>query len=352
MKSPELTIIGGGLAGLGLGIAMQKRGVPVTLHEAGHYPRHRVCGEFIRGIQPETLREMGIGMGQLDFEWKRSLSWFRGDDLIYEGVLSTPAMGISRYVLDRALAEQFQSLGGDLRVGSRVVQHGEGVVQSGGRRRQKDSRWVGLKIHARGVSLAADLEMHSGTERPGYVGLTEVEEGWVNVSGLFPKAAVLAEARGGAGRGAGRDPRARYAGALRQLGLGRLAEAIMNSEYREGSVSGIEGVAFGWQGVDSSRWVVGDQLSMIPPFTGNGMSIAFESAALAVEPLMQWSEGRKSWEAALATYHRRVKTDFKTRIQLAHAIHPIVTDTRFTRWTDAVLGSRLSPIPLLSEILR
>ena len=42
-----VTIIGGGLAGLTLGIGLRQRGVPVTISEAGDYPRHRVCGEFI-----------------------------------------------------------------------------------------------------------------------------------------------------------------------------------------------------------------------------------------------------------------------------------------------------------------
>ena len=42
-----VTIIGGGLAGLTLGIGLRQRNVPVTIREAGQYPRHRVCGEFI-----------------------------------------------------------------------------------------------------------------------------------------------------------------------------------------------------------------------------------------------------------------------------------------------------------------
>jgi len=48
MKS--ITIVGGGLAGLTLGIGLRQRGVPAALWEAGHYPRHRVCGVFICGL--------------------------------------------------------------------------------------------------------------------------------------------------------------------------------------------------------------------------------------------------------------------------------------------------------------
>jgi len=50
----SVEVVGGGLAGLSLGLALRRRGVPVTVWEAGHYPRHRVCGEFITGLDRAT----------------------------------------------------------------------------------------------------------------------------------------------------------------------------------------------------------------------------------------------------------------------------------------------------------
>ena len=58
LKHP-ISIAGGGLAGLSLGIALQSRGVSVTLHEASTYPRHRVCGEFISGVGGGNARRAG-----------------------------------------------------------------------------------------------------------------------------------------------------------------------------------------------------------------------------------------------------------------------------------------------------
>ena len=55
-----ITIVGGGLAGLTLGIGLRQRGVPVSVIEAGQYPRHRVCGEFISGRGQETLTRLGL----------------------------------------------------------------------------------------------------------------------------------------------------------------------------------------------------------------------------------------------------------------------------------------------------
>ena len=56
-----ITIAGGGLAGLAAGIALRQRGVPVELHEAASYPRHRVCGEFISGLSETTVETLGLG---------------------------------------------------------------------------------------------------------------------------------------------------------------------------------------------------------------------------------------------------------------------------------------------------
>ena len=58
---PEpIIIVGGGLAGLTLGIGLRRRNVPVTVWEAGQYPRHRVCGEFISGRGPASLGRIGL----------------------------------------------------------------------------------------------------------------------------------------------------------------------------------------------------------------------------------------------------------------------------------------------------
>src|SRR5204862_7913249 len=55
-----INIIGGGLAGLTLGIGLRRREIPVTLWETGAYPRHRVCGEFISGQGQEVLARLHL----------------------------------------------------------------------------------------------------------------------------------------------------------------------------------------------------------------------------------------------------------------------------------------------------
>ena len=80
--SETITITGGGLTGLSLAIALRRYDIPVVLHEAGSYPRHRVCGEFISGISQETLTTLGIAETLADAQLHRSVTWFSGNDLL------------------------------------------------------------------------------------------------------------------------------------------------------------------------------------------------------------------------------------------------------------------------------
>ena len=65
-----------------------------------------------------------------------------------------------------------------------------------------------------------------------------------------------------------------------------LAQRLERAEVDVKSVTGVKQFLLGWQpraGADELR--IGDHAAMIPPFTGNGMSMAFQSALDAVEPL-------------------------------------------------------------------
>ena len=189
-----ITIAGGGLAGLTLGIGLRQRGVPVTIHEAGKYPRHRVCGEFISGRGQATLARLGLGelLEHAGAVNAQTAAFFSATRSTPPRLLPSAAICLSRFTLDAALAKKFRELGGELLESKRMLTEniGEGIVLATGRRAQVEpggARWFGLKIHARNVALAADLEMHVSPQ--GYVGLCKIAGGEVNVCGLFRKRA-------------------------------------------------------------------------------------------------------------------------------------------------------------------
>jgi 2-polyprenyl-6-methoxyphenol hydroxylase-like FAD-dependent oxidoreductase len=62
---------------------------------------------------------------------------------------------------------------------------------------------------------------------------------------------------------------------------------------------------------------LGDALTMIPPVTGNGMSMTFESAELAIEPLAKFSRGEWAWIEARQEIASRCDQRFTSRLRWA-----------------------------------
>lgn len=337
--SGTVTIAGGGLAGLSLAAGLRLRGVDVTVHEAGSYPRHRVCGEFISGVEMETLEALGIAEALADAQSMRSVAWFREGRKIHDDELPEPALGISRYRLDARLKERVISLGGAVEDRSRLARDAkEGLVWAAGRIPQRGP-WIGLKAHFHHLDMAAGLEMHLGAN--GYVGLAVVEDGRVNVCGLFRVDRALA------GQGTG------LLGCyLRAGGNGKLADRLEAAVIDEPSFCAVAGFKLGRQPVEPGLCTVGDAESMIPPFTGNGMSMAFQSAAMALDPLESWSRGRLSWPSCVAEIgglqHRR----FRRRLLAAGALHPILLRRGGRDVIESIAAAGLLPFRPLFALVR
>jgi 2-polyprenyl-6-methoxyphenol hydroxylase-like FAD-dependent oxidoreductase len=311
-----VTIIGGGLAGLTLGIGLRQQGAPVILHEAGRYPRHRACGEFISGRGQATLARLNLSelMEQAGAVSARTAAFFSATQSTTPRSLPSGALCLSRFTLDAALVKRFRELGGELCESSRREDFGEGVVRATGRRPQTGetrARWFGLKIHARNVTLAADLEMHVSPR--GYVGLCKINDGEVNVCGLFKKQAIEGnESRNG-----------------RELLCGPpdspLRERLMKAEFMENSFCAVAGLSLHpQQAAAHAEICIGDAVTMIPPITGNGMSMAFESAELAIQPLAAWSRGEVCWRTARQKIADKCDAVFARRLAWAKWLQRII----------------------------
>ena len=59
---------------------------------------------------------------------------------------------------------------------------------------------------------------------------------------------------------------------------------------------------------------------MTPPATGNGMSMAFESAEMAVESLAAYSEGKLNWTQARQQIAQRCDAAFSRRLAWARLL--------------------------------
>jgi 2-polyprenyl-6-methoxyphenol hydroxylase-like FAD-dependent oxidoreductase len=161
-----------------------------------------------------------------------------------------------------------------------------------------------LKAHASNVPLLADLEIHISPR--GYVGLCRVNGGMVNVCGLFRR-----RARENAG------PQNRIEWMRGPIGS-TLHQRLASAVFDENSFCAVAGLSLRpYRAVAREYCCIGDAITMIPPVTGNGMSMAFESAELAIEPLAAWSHGENSWAETQLQIARRCDAAFARRLAWA-----------------------------------
>ena len=333
-----IEIVGGGLAGLSLGLALRSAGVDVTIQEAGSYPRHRVCGEFITGLPASTRLRLGLSPFLIDAAQNQEVGWFvRGVPARHQR-LPSAALGLSRHALDTRLANAFVAAGGKLVTNSRATDSRDvpGRVFATGRRRN-EGRWLGLKIHALGLSLERDLELHLGDYA--YIGLTRIEEGRVNICGLFRRREIAAK---------GAHLLKAY---LIESGLSSLAKRLERAELDQHSFCAVAAVGFDRHVPPSNEVRLGDTLAMIPPFTGHGMAMAFLSAEVALAPLIAFARGCEEWPETRRVIHDLLRRRFRLRLASASALHSFLLQPSRQRWLGALNRARLLPLrPLYAAL--
>lgn len=332
-------IIGGGLAGLALGLRLRQLNVPVELYEAGSYPRHRVCGEYLSGrghgflmslVPKATLARAGARLSN-------GLKIFRGSRSLRGRTLPRPALCLSRHRLDQLLADHFSSAGGCLHLQAR---HNptteEGWITATGRQptvREEGWRWIGLKAHALDLSIGKDLEMHLTPD--GYVGLCAVEENRVNVCGLFRTRETVPDLT--------RRWRTWLSGEPGSALHGRLH----GTRWDEKSFSSVSALSLRpRQAVEQPGIRVGDAVTMIPPLTGNGMSMAMEGAFLSAEPLAEWSRGAMDWASCSGIVAKTVDRAFSSRLRWARWLQQSI----FHPLGQPVVWRLSSVFPFLQEL--
>lgn len=306
----QVDIAGGGVAGLALGLALRRAGVPVRVHEAGTYPRHRLCGEFLSGVGEKEFADLGLSALFAETEVLRDMAWYSGNQMIFQDTLPVPARALPRWHMEAAMARELTACGGEVHCGDRVQppQHPQGWAFATGRPAAREGRWYAEKEHWENLETAAGLEMHLAPN--GYAGLARLGGGLVNVCAMFPAAA-------------GKTP-ATLTDRVRACGLTDLAARLECARTVPGSHCGTSRFVTGWQPGNPALLRLGDSAAIIPPFTGNGMSMAIQAALAAAPLLTQWSSGRVPWPEAVQSIQAALRRRFRTRLRWAARLHPFL----------------------------
>jgi flavin-dependent dehydrogenase len=336
MKRP-VVVAGGGLAGAAAAVGLAQAGVEVTLIERETGPVHKICGEFLSTEAQAYLLKLGLDVGLLGGAPISHLRLVRGADEV-TAALPFRGIGLSRFRLDEALLRYASASGvnvwrghtirsvaagekialevaglGVLRPHTLLLATGKHELRGVKRAVGEGGDLIGFKMYFQlGSQARRELEDHIDLIffRNGYAGLQMVEDGLANFCLLVSRERFAAA--GGSWVGLFDDLLRSSSYLARQMaGASPLLEQPL-SIYR---------VPYGFVHQPLERdpaglFRLGDQACVIQSFTGDGMSIALHSAALAVAAHL-------AGETSMA-YHRRLASDVGGQIKRADALYRLM----------------------------
>lgn len=297
----ECLVIGGGLAGSMTAVRLARAGRQVLLIEREFAAHPKVCGEFLSPEAVAYLRHAGVDPLSLGAQSIHRLRVLAGGRT-FAANLPFTALSLSRSVLDEALLLRAQQAGAELKRGIAVSGLAGGAQSwiatvSGGaqvatrtvflatgkhdlrgwpRAAGEQNDLVGFKMHWRLPAAqvrALRGEMVLFLFRGGYGGLALVEGDVANLCFVLRRSRLRQ-------LGGGNEVLARILETSKPL-----AEYLGSAQPLWERPLAISPIPYGLLAAPTrdDLWLVGDQAAVVPSFTGDGMSIALHSAAIAAQ---------------------------------------------------------------------
>ncbi|MBV8206438.1 MAG: FAD-dependent oxidoreductase [Acidobacteria bacterium] len=344
----DLAVAGGGPAGAAAAITAARQGSKVLLLEAGRFPRHKVCGEFVSSEAVGLLRKL-LGpefASVVDGAPVTREARFFGDGTVAHFSIP-PAASISRYELDAALWRAAQAAGADCRLSTPVESVARrddrflvrtpgssfiarSMIDASGRQSKlkkkraagnRAGRWVGLKAHfssARPVEPVTDMFFFPG----GYCGIQPLSSNLVNVCAL-----VAADVT------------------TRLKDVFELHPELARRREQWGDPAVVLATAsllFAPPEPDDDGLLhAGDRAAFIDPFAGDGISMALRGGALAAAAAGAISRGDASIEAASRQYHAGYCSHFAPALRFSARLRMLMNAPAFIRKAAlSAMGSR------------
>jgi flavin-dependent dehydrogenase len=298
--SVEHLVIGGGLAGSMAAMRLAATGREVVLLEKEREAHHKVCGEFLSREAIHYLRQAEIEPLHLGAHAIQRVRLHSGNKTV-EARLPFTALSLSRRILDETLLAKAQEAGCEVRRSAFVdkleaigdgwsvrLRGGESIrtkrvflatgkhdVKAWERGRATQPDLVGFKMHWKLAQAQSEIlrgVMELFLFRGGYGGLSMIEDRTANLC-LVVRRRTLRVLGG-------------WTELLQSIRheVPALGDRLHNATTSWQKPLAISPIPYGHLGGPADGvWRVGDQVAVIPSFTGDGMSIALHSAILATD---------------------------------------------------------------------
>ena len=301
MSQQQITIIGGGLAGLTAAIHLTKFGVDVTVIEKNSYPRHKVCGEYISNEVLPYLATLDINIDSLQPSQITQLQFSTQSGKSVNSKLPLGGFGISRYLLDdylykkaidngcQFIQENVQSIQFinnifQIKTDNSPLHFTDIVIGAFGKRSNIDvalernfinqkSNWLAVKAHYKGDLENNLVGLHSFDG--GYCGVSKVENNIINICYLtnynsFKKHKNIDDFQNNVLKS---NPFLNY--------------ILENSTLIFDKPLTISQISFcKKKAVENHILMIGDSAGLIHPLCGNGMAMAIHSAKIVAENVL------------------------------------------------------------------
>jgi len=344
-------VIGGGLAGAAFALELARSGRRVLVLERSRGPRHTVCGEFLSEEARVVLDWLGLSPVTLGGTTITHLRLVKGQRHATT-MLPFTATGLSRFRLDEALLGAAERAGAEVLRGTLVtgVNSIAGVMTV----RTQDKAWqasavavatgkhplrgfarpassmVGFKLHLEptaNVHKALTGVVQLAFFRGGYVGACLVENGLLSVAWVIQDHLVRRVGPDWQRQGA-------YLGSQSSLFADLIAEArpLFTKPLATAAIP------FGFlraEPIAPKIFPIGDQLAVVPSFTGDGMAIALYSGLAAARAL-------SAGQSAIA-WQRELIARLRPQFRLATSIGSLL-ETPATCGITIAVGKLLPPL--------
>ena len=335
----DLAVIGAGPAGSAAAITAAKMGLQVLQLEAGSFPRHKVCGEF---VSPEAITLLRSLLSEADLLLLDSAPHISQVRLHVDGrqaglPVKGAAICLSRSELDHALWRSAQRHGATCKERCRVKSvarnsdvfqivaenrefSARAVVNCSGRWSELslpiergDNKWIGIKGHFYEANPPAACDLYFFSD--GYCGVLPVttgKDGIVNAAAMvrsesarnFDELFVL-------------HPALQHRAGRWQPVFPQVTTAPLIFRQPQPSHGGV--------------LLAGDAAGFIDPFTGDGISLAIHSSSKAASVIHAYVKGEFALEQTVDTYDRWYRSNFLPAFSNAKRLRSLLTMPKLVR---------------------